>query len=104
MELEKLAKYQEEKKMQEEEQRTIEVEKTTNKAGRAQAKVRFKKARNIETVDEKGPLTHANELCVHGGHNNWSDGLTIVGKLVRSEGEGGDWWYAEGTFDNLSSA
>ncbi|KAK8551617.1 hypothetical protein V6N13_120069 [Hibiscus sabdariffa] len=42
-----------------------------------------------------GPLAHANELWIHGGHNNWSDGLTIVEKLVRSEREVGDWWYAE---------
>ncbi|KAA3478785.1 Soluble starch synthase 3, chloroplastic/amyloplastic [Gossypium australe] len=40
-------------------------------------------------------LTHANELWIHGGHNNWNDGLTIVEKLVKSEKEGGDWWYAE---------
>ncbi|KAK8708135.1 hypothetical protein V6N13_059180 [Hibiscus sabdariffa] len=57
----------------------------------------FKEAYKVKLCYDKttGPLTHANELCVHGGHNNWSDGLTIVGKLVRSEGEGGDWWYAE---------
>ncbi|XVF26047.1 hypothetical protein REPUB_Repub13aG0266100 [Reevesia pubescens] len=42
-----------------------------------------------------GPLAHANELWIHGGHNNWNYGLTIVEKLVKSEREGGDWWYAE---------
>ncbi|XVE51111.1 hypothetical protein DITRI_Ditri02bG0012700 [Diplodiscus trichospermus] len=42
-----------------------------------------------------GPLANANELWIHGGHNNWSDGLTIVEKLAKSKREGGDWWYAE---------
>ncbi|XVE87777.1 hypothetical protein DITRI_Ditri19aG0015400 [Diplodiscus trichospermus] len=42
-----------------------------------------------------GPLAHANELWIHGGHNNWNDGLTIVERLVRSERKGGDWWYVE---------
>ncbi|XVF27876.1 hypothetical protein REPUB_Repub14bG0147000 [Reevesia pubescens] len=42
-----------------------------------------------------GSLAYANELWMHGGHNNWNDGLTIVEKLVRSDREGGDWWYAE---------
>ncbi|KAK6269015.1 hypothetical protein QUC31_013175 [Theobroma cacao] len=42
-----------------------------------------------------GPLAHANELWIHGGHNNWNDGLTIIEKLVRSERESGDWRYAE---------
>ncbi|GMI77510.1 hypothetical protein HRI_001420300 [Hibiscus trionum] len=43
-----------------------------------------------------GPLAYANELWIHGGHNNWNDGLTISEKLVKSEeNEGGDWWYAE---------
>ncbi|XP_022716112.1 starch synthase 3, chloroplastic/amyloplastic-like isoform X2 [Durio zibethinus] len=42
-----------------------------------------------------GPLAYANELWIHGGHNNWNDGLTIIEKLVRSERAGGDWWYAE---------
>ncbi|KAK8501951.1 hypothetical protein V6N13_023271 [Hibiscus sabdariffa] len=44
-----------------------------------------------------GPLAYANELWIHGGHNNWNDGLTIAEKLVKSEEkeDGGDWWYAE---------
>ncbi|KAK8653199.1 hypothetical protein V6N13_127209 [Hibiscus sabdariffa] len=64
---------------------------------------KFREADKVKLCYDKtpGPLAHANELWAHGGHNNWRDGLTIVGKLVRSEGEGGgDWWYAEGTFDN----
>ncbi|KAL4366776.1 hypothetical protein GQ457_05G011520 [Hibiscus cannabinus] len=114
-ELEKLAKDQEE------EQRTIEAEKAANKADIAQAKVEirqeileqlmkkgarlvdniwfiepneFKEADKVKLCYDKtpGPLAHANELWVHGGHNNWRDGLTIVGKLVRSEGEGGGSW------------
>ncbi|KAK4360938.1 hypothetical protein RND71_019890 [Anisodus tanguticus] len=42
-----------------------------------------------------GPLSHAKDLWIHGGHNNWKDGLSIVEKLVKSERIDGDWWYAE---------
>ncbi|XP_024927563.3 starch synthase 3, chloroplastic/amyloplastic isoform X1 [Ziziphus jujuba] len=42
-----------------------------------------------------GPLAHAKEIWIHGGHNNWKDGLTIVEKLVSSEKKDGDWWYAD---------
>lgn len=47
------------------------------------------------------PLEHASEIWIHGGHNNWSDGLTIVEKLQRSERKDGDWWYTEGTYEKL---
>jgi hypothetical protein len=44
-----------------------------------------------------GPLEHANEIWIHGGHNNWKDGLSIVERLVKSALKGGGaWWYAEG--------
>ncbi|XVF87732.1 hypothetical protein PTKIN_Ptkin18bG0144400 [Pterospermum kingtungense] len=57
----------------------------------------FKGAEKVKLYYNKssGPLAHANELWIHGGHNNWNDGLTIVEKLVRSDREDGDWWYAE---------
>ncbi|KAF8031437.1 hypothetical protein BT93_D0599 [Corymbia citriodora subsp. variegata] len=42
-----------------------------------------------------GPLAHANELWIHGGHNNWKDGLTIAERLDKSERKDGDWWYAK---------
>nr|CAB40374.1 Starch synthase isoform SS III [Vigna unguiculata] len=42
-----------------------------------------------------GPLQHAKEVWVHGGHNNWKDGLTIVERLVKSGLKGGAWWYAD---------
>ncbi|XP_027351249.1 soluble starch synthase 3, chloroplastic/amyloplastic-like isoform X2 [Abrus precatorius] len=42
-----------------------------------------------------GPLAHANEIWIHGGHNNWRDGLSIVERLVKSVLKGGDWWYAD---------
>ncbi|KAM1005164.1 hypothetical protein TB1_005253 [Malus domestica] len=41
-----------------------------------------------------GPLVHAKELWIHGGHNGWMDGLSIVERLVSSERKDGDWWYA----------
>ncbi|XWS18197.1 hypothetical protein CRYUN_Cryun32bG0022300 [Craigia yunnanensis] len=57
----------------------------------------FKGAEKVKLYYNKssGPLAHANELWIHGGHNDWNDGLTIVEKLVRSEREGGDWWFTE---------
>ncbi|KAI3440149.1 uncharacterized protein J3R85_003759 [Psidium guajava] len=42
-----------------------------------------------------GPLAPANELWIHGGHNNWKDGLTIAERLDKSERKDGDWWYAK---------
>lgn len=42
-----------------------------------------------------GPLSHAKDLWIHGGYNNWKDGLSIVKKLVKSERIDGDWWYTE---------
>ncbi|XP_074270130.1 starch synthase 3, chloroplastic/amyloplastic-like isoform X3 [Silene latifolia] len=41
-----------------------------------------------------GPLTQAHELWVHGGHNGWAQGLSVVSRLVKSE-DNADWWYAE---------
>lgn len=43
-----------------------------------------------------GPLSNSNEIWIHGGHNNWKDGLAIVSKLFKSK-IGGDWWFADGT-------
>lgn len=44
-----------------------------------------------------GPLAHANDVWIHGGHNNWSYGLSVVARLVKSEEKGADWWYTEVT-------
>ncbi|CAA3018198.1 Soluble starch synthase 3, chloroplastic amyloplastic [Olea europaea subsp. europaea] len=41
-----------------------------------------------------GPLAHAKDVWIHGGHNNWKDGLSIISKLIRSERKDGDWWFA----------
>ncbi|CAN6457549.1 unnamed protein product [Victoria cruziana] len=41
-----------------------------------------------------GPLAHSGEVWIHGGHNNWQDGLTIVERLDHSEG---GWWSADVT-------
>lgn len=43
-----------------------------------------------------GPLAHAKEVWIHGGHNNWKDGLSIVGRLEHSVEEVGDWWHIDG--------
>ncbi|KAK7303299.1 hypothetical protein RJT34_14202 [Clitoria ternatea] len=42
-----------------------------------------------------GPLANSNELWIHGGHNNWKYGLSIIERLVKSVLKGGDWWYAD---------
>lgn len=43
-----------------------------------------------------GPLIHANDVWLHGGHNNWRDGLSVVAKLEKAYRKDEDWWYAEG--------
>lgn len=43
-----------------------------------------------------GPLSQAKEVWIHGGHNNWKDGISFLEKLVHSGSENGDWWHAEG--------
>uniref|UniRef100_A0A6N2KX04 starch synthase n=1 Tax=Salix viminalis TaxID=40686 RepID=A0A6N2KX04_SALVM len=45
-----------------------------------------------------GPLAQANDLWIHGGYNNWKDGLSIVERLVSSDRKDGDWWYANESF------
>ncbi|CAH9141803.1 unnamed protein product [Cuscuta epithymum] len=42
-----------------------------------------------------GPLSHAMEIWIHGGHDNWKNGVSIVTRLSRSERKDGDWWYAD---------
>lgn len=46
-----------------------------------------------------GPLAYAKEIWIHGGFNNWVDGLSIVEKLVdaelKADSNSGDWWFAE---------
>ncbi|QCD77133.1 starch synthase 3, chloroplastic/amyloplastic-like [Vigna unguiculata] len=42
-----------------------------------------------------GPLAHANEIWIHGGHNNWKYGLSIVERFIKSVLKGDDWWYAD---------
>ncbi|KAG8385744.1 hypothetical protein BUALT_Bualt03G0077000 [Buddleja alternifolia] len=42
-----------------------------------------------------GPLSQAKDIWIHGGHNSWKDGLSIISKLIKSENKDGDWWYAD---------
>ncbi|KAL8214719.1 hypothetical protein R6Q57_004168 [Mikania cordata] len=42
-----------------------------------------------------GPLANAKDVWVHGGYNNWRDGLSIIEKLEKFEGKVGNWWYAD---------
>ncbi|XP_019174432.1 PREDICTED: starch synthase 3, chloroplastic/amyloplastic isoform X2 [Ipomoea nil] len=45
--------------------------------------------------NSSGPLSRANEIWIHGGHNNWMHGLSIIAKLSKSKNKDGDWWYAD---------
>lgn len=49
-----------------------------------------------------GPLKNVKELWIHGGHNSWKDGLSIVERLVQSVLKGGNWWYADGMLSYTS--
>ena len=49
-----------------------------------------------------GPLADANHIWFHGGYNNWKDGLSIVGSLIKDEKKEGDWWYVEGMHRYIS--
>nr|KYP58238.1 hypothetical protein KK1_004532 [Cajanus cajan] len=42
-----------------------------------------------------GPLAQAQQVWIHGGHNNWIDKLTIVERLVKSDSKNGDWWHVD---------
>ncbi|KAL3627483.1 Soluble starch synthase 3, chloroplastic/amyloplastic [Castilleja foliolosa] len=42
-----------------------------------------------------GPLSQVKEIWIHGGHNGWKDGLSIVSKLIKSKKKLGNWWYAD---------
>ncbi|KAL6843830.1 hypothetical protein ACP4OV_026401 [Aristida adscensionis] len=41
------------------------------------------------------PLMHNTEIWMHGGYNNWIDGLSISERLVKSNEKEGDWWYVD---------
>ncbi|KAJ3689831.1 hypothetical protein LUZ61_018995 [Rhynchospora tenuis] len=41
------------------------------------------------------PLEHAQNIWLHGGYNNWCDGLSLAEKLVKTDKRDGDWWYAD---------
>lgn len=49
-----------------------------------------------------GPLANAKDLWIHGGYNNWREGLSIVQKLEKFEGKDGDWWYVDVILPNRS--
>ncbi|KAJ1267644.1 hypothetical protein BS78_07G073200 [Paspalum vaginatum] len=41
------------------------------------------------------PLVHCTEIWVHGGYNNWIEGLSFAERLVHHDDKDGDWWYAD---------
>ncbi|RCV29739.1 hypothetical protein SETIT_6G036800v2 [Setaria italica] len=41
------------------------------------------------------PLVHSTEIWMHGGYNNWIDGLSFSERLVHIDDKDGDWWYAD---------
>ncbi|KAF8775060.1 hypothetical protein HU200_005112 [Digitaria exilis] len=42
------------------------------------------------------PLVQSNEIWMHGGYNNWIDGLSVSERLVHLDDKENDWWYADG--------
>lgn len=67
----------------------------------------FKAGENVKLYYNKssGPLANAKEIWLHGGFNNWVDGLSIVEKLVdakiKADSKSGNWWFAEGIYVKL---
>lgn len=41
------------------------------------------------------PLNCSSNIWIHGGYNNWIEGLSIVERLKKCEEEDGDWWYVD---------
>ncbi|KAG2582119.1 hypothetical protein PVAP13_6KG087300 [Panicum virgatum] len=41
------------------------------------------------------PLVRSTEIWMHGGYNNWIDGLSFSERLVHVDYKDGDWWYAD---------
>ncbi|PAN33952.1 hypothetical protein PAHAL_6G059500 [Panicum hallii] len=41
------------------------------------------------------PLVHSAEIWMHGGYNNWIDGLSLTERLIHHDDKDGDWWYAD---------
>ncbi|CAN1811135.1 Soluble starch synthase 3, chloroplastic/amyloplastic [Linum perenne] len=78
------------------------LQKVMTKAVRSVENVWFIEPREFKGLDRvrlfynrsSGPLAHSKDLWIHGGHDNWSDGLSIVQKLAKFERKDGDWWYA----------
>ncbi|KAI0507517.1 hypothetical protein KFK09_013642 [Dendrobium nobile] len=40
------------------------------------------------------PLEHSSNIWIHGGYNNWIEGVSIVERLNKFDKDG-DWWYAD---------
>lgn len=41
------------------------------------------------------PLVHSTEIWMHGGYNNWIDGLSFAERLVHHHDKDCDWWFAD---------
>lgn len=46
------------------------------------------------------PLVHSTEIWMHGGYNNWIDGLSFAERLVHHIDKDSDWWSADGMSSN----
>ncbi|TVU43141.1 hypothetical protein EJB05_09583, partial [Eragrostis curvula] len=40
-------------------------------------------------------LAHSTEIWIHGGYNNWIDGLSFAEQLVQHNDKDSEWWYVE---------
>ncbi|CAD6265973.1 unnamed protein product [Miscanthus lutarioriparius] len=41
------------------------------------------------------PLVHSTEIWMHGGYNNWIDGLSFAERLVHHNDKDCDWWFVD---------
>jgi hypothetical protein len=46
------------------------------------------------------PLVHSTEIWMHGGYNNWIDGLSFAERLVHHNDKVCDWWFVDGMSSN----
>ncbi|CAN1222506.1 Soluble starch synthase 3, chloroplastic/amyloplastic [Linum grandiflorum] len=84
------------------EKRRQSLQKVMKKAVRSVENVWFIEPSEFKGLDRirlfynksSGPLAHSKDLWIHGGHDNWNNGLSIVQKFAKFERKDGDWWYA----------
>ncbi|OEL13912.1 Soluble starch synthase 3, chloroplastic/amyloplastic [Dichanthelium oligosanthes] len=96
-----------ERKRQTEEQRRMEEERAADEADRKQARAEVetkkKKLQNALGSATSSVDNLCAEIWMHGGYNNWIDGLSFAERLVHHDDKDGDWWYADGNARNYDN-